>query len=58
LSSLASIRWAEVVHAPSIFYPSVFVSVLAARVLKKKLWFRPAANWTNIRYATLQAVSG
>jgi len=44
LRSLMHVHRADVVHLSSFFYPAAFVTGLAARVLKKKLSGRRAAN--------------
>jgi len=37
IDSLLNMRDADVVHVASVFFPTAFISALAARVLKKKL---------------------
>ncbi len=42
--SLSHFYRADIVHISSFFYPAAFITAFAARILKKKLSGRPAAN--------------
>ena len=53
LRSLLNFSRADVVHISSVFYPTAFITAFAARALKKKLYGRLAASWTNARSSTL-----